>query len=115
MSAINGNHGLSAAMDAWDAKNGEGKRSRRSMRDAAFLALRAKALANPRTSNLARVRLTFRGDGLTIAEAASRALVSERTWKRAEAGEGVDDLSWARIARALECDRATIDPTHIPR
>lgn len=103
---------LDAALDSWDHQiNGRG---RNRMRDGVFNARRARALANPSTHPLRRRRLTFRGDGLTVDELAERSTVSARTIKRAEAGESVSDVSWIRLARALEVRRAVIDPRHIP-
>lgn len=102
---------LDAALDAWDARSEQRRRGR--IRDGVFAAHRARALADRRTSALAKVRLTFRVDGLTVDELAERSTVSARTIKRAEAHEPISDASWVRLARALEVHRARIDPSYV--
>ncbi len=78
-----------------------------------FNAHRARALADPRTHPLRRRRLTFREEGLTVAQLSDRALVGESTIHDLEAGERGSDQTWARLCRALSCRRGQIDPSYV--
>jgi hypothetical protein len=105
---------LDAALDAWDARTDRRRRQR--IRDAVFNGHRARALADPRTHPLQRVRLMFRGEGLTVDELSERSTVAPRTIRRLEAGEADgSDLTWLRLSRALDVRRATIDPSFVAR
>jgi hypothetical protein len=106
---------LDAAMDAWDARTDPEARRRGRIRDSVFAGHRARALANPRITNLQRVRLNFRGEGLTVEQLSERSTVSPRVIRRAEAREPISDASWLRLSRALDVQRSVIDPGYVSR
>jgi hypothetical protein len=106
---------LDAALDRWDHRLADADERRRGrIRDAVYNGHRARALANPRTPPLQRIRLNFRGDGLTVEELSERSTVSVRTIRGLEAGDrDGSDLTWLRLARALDVPRHRIDPSFV--
>lgn len=104
---------LDRLLDVWEAKAREADRKRNLSRGV-YEAHRRKALAGYASLHpLKRHRLTFRGEGLDVADLAERALVAPSTVRALEAGQPGSDLSWARLARALDVQRASIDPAWI--
>ncbi len=96
---------LDRALDRHDALSDREKRSRR-----AFQAHRRKALVDETTHPLRKTRLTFRGDGLTVAELSERSTVSESLIRAIEAGGPASDATFVRLMRALDVDdRSRID------
>jgi len=87
--------------------------TRRRLSRGVYASHRRRALDDPSAHPLRRRRLTFRGEGLTLQELAERALVSERTLRELEGGSGGSDLTWARVARALDVNRGAVDRTWI--
>jgi hypothetical protein len=74
------------------------EQTRRTLSRSVFETRKAQALANG-AGPLRQARLER---GLTIAQAANRALISDRTWKRAELEpQLVGRASWDRIAASL--------------
>jgi len=102
---------LDRLLDAADAKAKAAERNRRLSRGV-FEAHRRKV--NPSDHPLRKVRVSFRGEGLTVEALAARALVSERTIRAIETGEpGGSDLTFRRLALALDARRDQIDPSWI--
>jgi len=84
--------------------------ARRRLSRGVFEAHRKKV--NPTAHPLRKRRVSFR-DGLTVEELAARALVAERTIRAIEKNEpgSGSDLTFRRLALALDCTRAAIDPS----
>lgn len=78
-----------------------------------FEAHKRRAAADPKAHPLRKVRLSFRGEGLSVAELAERAAVGESTILDIENGKGGSDLTWLRLTRALGVRRSQIDPSFI--
>lgn len=82
--------------------------TRRKLSQHQFERHRARALEQAAIAPLRRVRLER---GLTLDQAAKRALVSPRTFRRAEQDpESVSPPSWARIAASLKLPPAALLP-----
>ena len=103
---------LDRLIDAHEAR-AKAAEARRNLSRGVYNAHRKRALTDPRAHPLRRNRLLFREDGLTVEELAKRALVAERTIRALEGGEPGSDLTWTRLARALDVRRAQIDPSWI--
>lgn len=75
---------------------------------------RNAALADPRASALKKRRCGFRG-GITVAQLSERSGISTALITNMEAGRpgAGSDRSWAALALALDCTRATIEPGFI--
>lgn len=99
----------SAAADA-GSRRGRPQRqvTRAKLSQIQFDAHRARALAQTDLAPLRRVRLER---GLTLDQAAKRALVSPRTFRRAEQEpDRVSAASWARIAHSLKLPPSALLP-----
>jgi transcriptional regulator with XRE-family HTH domain len=101
---------LDRLLDEADFRARDAER-RRNLSRGVYRSHRRRALADPHAHPLKRHRLAFRGEGLTVEELAERALIAPSTIRALEAGQPGSDLSWARLARALSCRRAAIDPS----
>ncbi len=95
----------------WRARRAE---QRRNVSRGVFESHRRRALSNASDLHpLRRRRLTFRDEGLSVDELAERALVGASTIHDLERGKPGSDLTWSRLARALDCRREQIDPTYL--
>lgn len=102
---------LDRALEARDYEAAQAQRRHRLSRGV-FDSFRRRQLADPNCHPLRRARLQFR-DGLTVAELADRALVSATTINVLERGGQGSDLTWTRLARALDVRRDQIDRSWI--
>jgi transcriptional regulator with XRE-family HTH domain len=111
MSAIQSE--LDRLLDEHDARAREAER-RRNLSRGVYESHRRRALKDYASLHpLKRRRLTFRHDGLSVEELADRALVAASTIRALENGEPGSDLTWTRLARALDVRRPQIDPSWI--